>query len=135
MPLDQTETSFWDRVHTTEATFRAGLEDDVPKEATNALLELDRTIWNALQDLESDEFISQARDILRELIVSLGVKLEASPGSRADCLVHLVGELLALRETFRKNNQWKEADSVRKCLLQSDIIVEDTPQGPRWRLK
>jgi peptidase E len=135
MPLDQKETSFWDRVHATEAAFRAGLEDDVPKEATNALLELDRTIWKALQDLESDEFISQARDILRELIVSLGVKLDASPGSKADCLAHLVGELLALRETFRKNNQWKEADSVRKCLLQSDIIVEDTPQGPRWRFK
>jgi peptidase E len=59
------EESFWDRIHAIEMAFRAGLEQDDAKETTNALLELDRTIWKATQDLEHEEFISQAREVLQ----------------------------------------------------------------------
>jgi cyanophycinase-like exopeptidase len=129
------EASFWHEIHGNEAAFRQGLESDDPGEATNALLELDRTIWKAQQDLESQDFISQAREILRELIVSLGIRLESSPGDRVDCLAPLVEELLALRERFRQNKQWQEADAIRESLQRACIIVDDTQDGPRWHLK
>jgi cysteinyl-tRNA synthetase len=106
--------SFWDRVHTIEEAFRLGLEEHQPKESTNALLELDRTIWKAQQDFESEEFISQARDTLRELIVSLGVKLESSPRSKAECIGPLVEELLELRQKFRRKKQYQAADAIRE---------------------
>ena len=128
------EASFWDEIHGIEAAFRQGLESQDPAGATNALLELDRTIWKARQDLESEEFISQAREILRDLIVSLGVRLETSPGSKVDCLAPLVEELLALRERFRQNKQWQEADAIRESLQRARILVDDTQGGPRWRL-
>ena len=128
------EESFWDRVHAIEAAFHVGLEKHEPKETTNALLELDRTIWKAQQDLENQEFISQARDILRELIVLLGVKFESSPRNRADCIAPLVEKLLALREEFRRDRQWAEADAIRETIQRANIIVEDTKDGPQWRL-
>ena len=128
------EASFWDRVNAIEAIFHGSIEKHEPKESTNALLELDRLIWKAQQDLENAEFISQARDILREMIVSLGVRLESSPSSEVECLAALAEELLQLRETFRKNKQWKEADAIRESLRRVNIIVEDTKDGSQWRL-
>ena len=127
--------SFWDKIHGIEEAFRTGLEKHDPKETTNALLELDRAIWKGKQDLENEEFISQAREVLRDLIVLFGMKLETSPQDKADCLAPVIGELLSLRQRFRGNKQWEEADAIRESLERGDIIVEDTEEGSRWRLR
>jgi peptidase E len=52
---DAMRDSFWDRIHAIEEAFRVGLEKYEPKETTNALLELDRTIWKAQQDFENQD--------------------------------------------------------------------------------
>ena len=135
MAPDVEEKSFWDRIHANQQAFRAGVEKDEPKETTNALLELDRTIWQGKQNLENEEFISQAREIFRDLIVILGMRLESSPKDSADCLAPLVEDLLELRERFRRNKQWQEADAVRESLQRAGIMIEDTKGGSRWRLK
>jgi cysteinyl-tRNA synthetase len=135
LAFDNKEDNFWDKVHAIEQAFHNSLEKHEPKETTNALLELDRTIWKALQDLENPEFISQARDTLRELIVSLGVRLESAPKSRTDCLAPLVESLLELRKKFRSQKQYDAADAIRETLKRASIIVEDTRDGSRWRLK
>ncbi len=126
--------SFWDRIHTLEDRFHKGLEIHDPKASTNALLELDRTIWQAQQDLESEEFISQARDTLRDLIVLTGNELSSSPVNQAECLAPLVEALLELRQNFRANKQWTEADAIRDTLLSVNITVEDAKNGSTWRL-
>lgn len=133
--IDSKKDTFWDKVHAIEQAFHNSLKKHEPKETTNALLELDRTIWKAQQDLENPEFISQARDTLRELIVSLGVRLESAPKSMTDCLAPLVGALLDLRKKFRSQKQYDAADAIRETLKRADIIVEDTRDGSRWRLK
>ena len=71
---------------------------------------------------------------LRELIVSIGVKLESAPRSRTDCLAPLVGALLDLRQQFRTEKQFDAADAIRESLEGAGIIIEDTKQGSRWRL-
>ncbi len=126
--------SFWNNVHAIEEAFYHKLKKHEPKEITNALLELDRIIWKAQQDLESPEFIAQARDKFRELIVSLGMRLDSAPRSAADCLAPLVEELLALRQKFRADKQFDAADAIRESLEAVGIIVEDTEDGFRWRL-
>jgi peptidase E len=128
------EDSFWDNVHAIEAKFYSSLKQHESKETTNVLLELDRIIWKAQQDRESPEFISQARETLRELIVCLGVRLESAPRSRTDCLAPLVEALLNLRQKFRTKKQFDAADAIRKCLEGAGIIIEDTKQGSHWRL-
>ncbi len=133
-PVPETrEEPFWGRVHQIESAFHVGLERHEPKEAAGALLELDRIIWEAQMNLENAEFISQARDMMRELIVSLGIRLEAAPKDVANCIAPLVEQLLDLREGFRKKRQWQEADAIRECLRRSGVIVEDTEKGSRWR--
>jgi peptidase E len=124
---------FWNSVHAAEAILRKGLAHDV-RDATNALLELDRLIWQAHQEKENPEFISQARELLREFIVLLGVRLASAPKSPRECLAPLVEELLALRAQFRENNQWHEADAIRDCLKRARIEVDDTQGGYRWHM-
>jgi hypothetical protein len=128
------EGSFWQRIHALEASFRKGLENRDPHKSTNALLDLDRTIWQAQQDMEPEEFIAQARDTLRELMVLLGTRLSDSPGNKKECLASLVGALLELRQQFRQKKQWQNADAIRESLQRSGIMAEDTADGPRWRL-
>jgi cysteinyl-tRNA synthetase len=77
----------------------------------------------------------QAREVLRELIVLLGMELAASPKSLDDCLAPLVGDLIELRENFRQKKHWEAADAVRQCLERSGAIIEDTENGTQWRLK
>ena len=117
-----------------EVSFRKGLASQDQKIATNALLALDSTIWKAQRDLEDAESISQAREILRESIVLLGAKLGPSPDRLREYLVPLVKPMLQLRAEFRKKQQWSDADSIRKILLQANIRVEDAKDGFRWRI-
>jgi peptidase E len=127
--------SFWDRVHALDSSFRRALENNNPRQSTNALLELDRIVWQAQQDLENEEFITQARDTLRELLVLLGNRLADTPEDKKITLALLVEALLKLRQQFRENKQWQDADAIRDTLQMCGVLIEDTPKGSRWRLQ
>ena len=127
------EETFWDRVHAVAKQFHQGIEDNIDQ-ATSALLELDSLIWKGMKDLESEEFISQARDLYRELIVMMGHRLTSAPQSKEACISGLVEEILKIRERFRREKRWEDADTLRDTLKRAGVVVEDTPDGPRWRL-
>ena len=131
---DQGE-SFWEKIHSLEEAFKAALDGSDAAGVTNALLELDKVIWEAQGDLESAEFISQARDVMRELMVLLGVRLESMPSDKGGILTPLMESLLEVREELRKNGQWELADKIREGLARMGIVVEDTRHGSQWRIK
>ena len=122
------------KVNVIEASFRKGVTNHDPKETTNSLLELDSAIWKAQKDLEDEENISQAREILRDSIVILGAELGASPRDLRKHLSPLVEQMLQLRSRFRNEQKWSEADRIREVLQQSNIHVEDTKDGIRWHI-
>jgi hypothetical protein len=127
--------AFWNQIHELETDFYEGLETHEAQKTTNALLELDRIISQAQQDLENEEFITQARDTLRELIAILGTRLGAAPRSETDCLAPVVQQLLDVRKQFRKQKLFDQADAIRDSLQRANIIIEDTEDGSRWRLR
>jgi len=126
--------SFWEDVHALESSFQQGLDRRDPAHMSSAILELDRIVWKASLDLESEEFISQTREILREWIVLMGTAMAAAPRTTAECLGPLVEELLSLRDHLRAEKRWAEADMLRDCLQRADVVVEDTSRGARWRV-
>ncbi len=126
--------AFWETIHALESRFQAGLEQWKPVECAQAILELDRIVWHAAHDLESEEFISQAREILREWVIQLGAAMASGSRSPAECLGPLVVGLLALRDHLRAERRWAEADMLRDCLQRANILIEDTGQGSRWRV-
>jgi cysteinyl-tRNA synthetase len=47
----------------------------------------------------------------------------------------LVTLALEQRENARTRKDWAAADAVRDHLKQAGIVVEDTPNGPRWTIE
>ena len=44
-----------------------------------------------------------------------------------------IDELVAERSAARKAKDFKRSDEIRETLAAKGIIIEDTPQGPRWK--
>jgi peptidase E len=131
----QPEGTFWRQVQAAEALFENGMKGGRPEKLVSALLELDGVIWKGQQDLEDPEFIAQARERFRELIVHLGSAMEGSPTDKSECLAPLVESVLRLRERYRREKQWMDADLLRQSLSEAGVSVEDTPEGARWKLQ
>ena len=127
-------SDFWVKVHRIDRDFQEGLAGRDAGRAASALLAMDRTIWQGKSDMEGEEAISEAREMLRDQIVSIGAALAEGPGSERECLEPLVNELLKLRGRLRSEKRFSEADALRDSLKRARILVEDTPQGVRWRL-
>lgn len=127
--------AFWQDIHEVQDRFREGMESRRIKDTVGALLDLDRIVWQAAVDRENDEFVAQAREILREMVVTLGVRMDSEATDSLDTLAMLVRDLLSLRERFRTRKNWAEADEIRDILQKAGIVVEDTENGVRWRFK
>ncbi|MDX1777909.1 MAG: hypothetical protein R3339_03450, partial [Thermodesulfobacteriota bacterium] len=129
------DDSFWEKIHSIQDNFQESIDTNDPEKATNSLLELDGTIWKEQQELENPEFISQARDILRDMIVLLGTCLsDSSSRNKTDNIGPVIEELLQIRNQYRQAKKWSEADAIRDCLMKSNIIIEDTDDGTRWHV-
>jgi len=128
-------STFWPKIHEIEKRFARAIAARNAAVVTSALLEMDSAIWRGSQDLESSENISEAREILRDMLVVAGGALEETAFDAQAFLAPLVNDLLALRDQFRQQKQFMEADAVRDALERANIRIEDTPQGVQWRLQ
>jgi cysteinyl-tRNA synthetase len=60
----------------------------------------------------------------------------AGPGDDLHAVVSaLVTVALAQRQAARERRDYAAADAIRDDLQATGILIEDTPQGPRWELK
>ena len=57
-----------------------------------------------------------------------------SDDAAATALAALVDDLLAQRQAARARKDYGAADAIRDQLAKLGVVVEDTPQGPRWEL-
>lgn len=136
-PARHPSQRFWARVHKAKNQFAHSMETKDFRACVNAILDLDSIVSQANTEFESEgeASISQAREILRDQVVLLGIEA-ASVQQKNDTLFDLlVDNILKLRASFKKESQWQVADRLRKALEASQIIVEDTKEGSRWRVK
>ncbi len=124
--------SAWEALRELAAKIRTGLQADQPDRAAAGLMEMERVLWNAHDDLEGEMSSAAARDLFREALAALGSHAAGRPASRAACLQPVMEALLDLREDFRRRKQWNVADALRDGLLGAGIVIEDTPRGARW---
>ena len=60
----------------------------------------------------------------------------ASPDDDLHAVVGaLVTVALTQRQAARERRDYAAADAIRDDLQAAGILIEDTPQGPRWELK
>jgi len=70
-------------------------------------------------------------DTIEKLLGVLGIELT----SEEDGLDAQVEALIAERTQARTTKNWARADEIRDLLTEMGIVLEDTPQGIRWRRK
>jgi cysteinyl-tRNA synthetase len=80
----------------------------------------------------NQQALQEALSLLEELGAVLGIWFEQDPkaGSLSD---EQINELVQKRQEARASKDFKTADSIRDSLQEQGIILEDTPQGVRWR--
>lgn len=117
-----------------QAQFNASMDDDFgTPDAITAWFGLVTEANNYLQR----ESVSEA-DLLAilERFEAMDNVLGLLPArEEAGLLDEEVDALIAERAEARSSRNWKRADEIRDLLAERGIVLEDTPQGMRWRRK
>ena len=110
--------------------FIEAMDDDLnTADGISAVFELVKDINVNVIDSKSAELIKYAIDLFDELTNVLGLVYNRDTGS----LDEEVEKLIEARQNARKEKNWAEADRIRDELKAQGIVLEDTPQGVKWR--
>jgi len=113
-----------------EQRFVEAMDDDFnTAQAIAVLFELTREINRGAEQVAD---ITEAQHTLLNLAGILGLTLKGKTQTTSDTEAFI--SLLAFtRDDLRRNQQWQLADKIRDGLADLGIILEDTPQGTRWK--
>ena len=123
------------------AEFAAALDDDLNVPAAVAVLHAHVTAGNqGIADGRWEE-VAGLLGSVRAMLAVLGVDPLAEPWRSAgdesasrQALDSVIGGLLAARAEARLAKDFAAADGIRDTLAGAGVVVEDTPEGPRWEL-
>jgi cysteinyl-tRNA synthetase len=121
-------------------SFQTALDDDLNLPAGLAALFTFIREANAALDKESEvptRDLQDARDALRSIDQVLNVvelaRREREPIEQE--LAEWVEDRLAERQDARARRDFSRADLIRDELASAGVVIEDTPEGPRWKRK
>lgn len=99
----------------------AALDINIPKSLSH--------LWNLLKDEQVSDH--EKFELIKEMDRVFGLKLyEAELDTEID---EAAEEMIRKREEARKQKDFATADKLRDALKERGIVVEDTPEGPRWK--
>ncbi|WP_202081221.1 cysteine--tRNA ligase [Caldalkalibacillus salinus] len=116
-----------------KARFEASMDDDFnTADALSVLFELVREVNTAIH--EQDAYQGDLQLYL-ELLLSLSQVLGLELVEEQELLDDEIEQLIEERNQARKERDFARADKIRDDLQAQGILLEDTPQGVRWRRK
>ena len=146
--LDAEIAAFNEVIGKAEQDFRQAMDDDFNTAlAVASLFDLAReakafgkkmdTYAGRKLPLPVKEVLEKARGSFIRLGQVLGLFETDSAGTRneSDLADKLMNLIIDIRQEARSRKDWAMADAIRDKLKETGIILEDTPQGVRWKLK
>jgi cysteinyl-tRNA synthetase len=94
-------------------------------------------IFDLVRDINTNVGVSSSKDLVRyslDMIRELGYPLGILQKSKRGNLEEEIEKLKKERQQARKNKDWDLADKIREGLKARGIVLEDTPQGVRWKV-
>lgn len=129
--MDDKEREYLESLDTHRQKFIEKMDDDFnTADAITAIFDLIRDINLNVSIDSSKELCKGALALIRELGEPLGIL----QGSTKASLEDEIEELIQKRQEARKNRDFALADKIRDDLKARNIILEDTPQGVRWKI-
>lgn len=133
-----TEADELQRLEALRKQFHDKMRDDFnTPDAITAMFDLVSEANTYLQREQADRAVLSAMlSLYGEMNDVLGILSEAN-GSDANgaLLDEEIDRLIQERSEARKARNWARADEIRDMLHEQGIVLEDTPQGIRWRRK
>jgi cysteinyl-tRNA synthetase len=131
-----------------EKRFYEAMDDDFNTAlALSSIFDLETSINRMLDDGDESAvpILAQARKLILGLGSILGILTEdvatfkaratARHLSRIGLTESKVEEAIGSRAEARRNKDYKKADEIRQGLLEKGVLLLDTPQGTKWRIK
>ena len=110
--------------------FIAAMDDDLnTADAVAVLFDLVRDINTYITSPHGKASLEAAAKLFDELTDVLGILYNRKKESLDD----EVEAMIAARQQARKDRNWAEADRIRDELKAMGIVLEDTPQGVKWK--
>jgi len=128
-PLEGEEEELVSRFEGYTAGFEAAMDDDInTADALAVIFELVRDINSSIRPDHPQAVIEAALNQLVKLTGILGLLAKSSGDLDAG-----IEALIEERQQARKAKNWALADKIRDDLKARGIVLEDTPQGVRWK--
>jgi len=115
---------------TVKEEFMKSINNDL--DTPNAFAALFKLMRSVNKEIDAGKADKKNLEAVLEFFRDINEVLDIAEEKQAD-LTPEEKKLLDLRESFRRQKDFKAADDIRNQLKEKGIILEDSPEGVRWR--
>ncbi|MGY0373550.1 cysteine--tRNA ligase [Clostridium sp. JNZ J1-5] len=128
--LTEEEKSYIEKMNSYKAKYIEKMDDDFnTADAIAIIFDLIKDINTNVTVDSSKELVNYSLGLIRELGKPLGILQKSTICNLDDEIEALVEQ----RQQARRDKNWALSDKIRDDLKEMGIVLEDTPQGVRWK--
>ncbi|MFQ5628235.1 MAG: cysteine--tRNA ligase [bacterium] len=136
--LDERQRTFFNFLNSTHAALLSAMDDDFNTpmavgKVFDLFRETNRFIDDGMGDDLSHKLVASAKHNLDEYDSFLGIIDRCITEVSQEKVDSVIQAILQLRQDFRKEKNFAQADKIRDSLADAGLIIEDTPEGVKWR--